>query len=149
MKPTALLLAAVLLAAPTASADEAAPSVTAAARGRGWLTGLGLGLAGAGVMGLMMGVGSLTSAGEANALLKAYYPTPESAPTTAEAPAVKRIEDRRDAALGLAMPSLVLGGAALVGGIVCVVLDGVLGGGPRVAWVPTPGGGAVIVSGEF
>ncbi|MBI5478853.1 MAG: hypothetical protein HY906_08360 [Deltaproteobacteria bacterium] len=149
MKPTSLFLAAVLLVAPVAYADEATPSVTSASRGRSWLTGLGLGLSGAGVMGLMLGVASLLSAGEANALLKAYYPDPTSAPTTAEAPAVKRIEDRRDAAMGLAVPSLVLGGAALVGGIVCVALDGVLGGGPQVALVPTPGGGAVVVSGEF
>lgn len=149
MRPLAALLAAVLFAAPVARAEDAPAAPVAVAndaRGRGWLTGLGVGLLGLGLAGAMLGLGGLITTSDANALLSAYYPTPGSAPTKDEAAAVKLIEARRDGASALAVAAFITGGVALAGGIVALVLDG---RAPAVAVAPIPGGAAVAVSGRW
>jgi len=150
VRPLATLLAVALLAAPLARAEDAGPAapVTTATetRGRGWLTGFGVGLLGLGLAGVMLGIGGVITMSEANTLLAAYYPTPGSAPTAAEAPAVKLIEARRDGASAMGVAAFITGGVALATGILFLALDG---RAPAVAVAPIPGGAAVAVAGRW
>lgn len=147
MRPLAALLSVVLLAAPVARADEGAPvAVATESRGRGWLTGLGVGLLGVGLAGVMLGISGAITTSDANALLAAYYPDSTSAPKKEEAGAVKFIATRRDDALAMAVAGFVAGGVALAGGLLALLLDG---RAPAVAVAPIPGGAAVAVSGRW
>jgi len=138
VKKLALTMA-VVLGASTAQAGASAEGAH-----RGWLTGAGLGLLGAGVAAATLGLGFFLTASDADRMLAAYYPTPQSAPLPDEAPAVKRIQDRRDGAFTAGAVSVGLGAAMVVGGVVCLVLDG--RSAPAVSVVPLAGGGAVSVA---
>jgi hypothetical protein len=145
---THLAVALVLLLSTQAVAADG-PQVSSQARVRGWVTSLGVGLLGVGVAGLGLGVGSLLNAADADHMLSAYYPPAQAAPTTAEAPTVTQLAQRRSNANLLGIVSLIAGGVAVAGGLTCVLLDG--SGGPAVqaAVVPGPGGGALVLSGRF
>jgi len=138
VRHVALALAVLLVGSSAQAADSAREAH------RGWLTGAGLGLIGAGVASATLGVGFLLTASDADRLLAAYYPTPQSAPLPDEAPAVKRIQDRRNGAFTAGVVSAGLGAAMVAGGVVCLVLDGRKA--PAVSVVPLPGGGAVAVA---
>jgi len=135
----ALALAVVLAAT---SAEAGAPTPSPAVQ-RGWLTGLGLGLIGTGVASATLGLGFLMTGNDADALLGAYYRTPNSAPLPDEAAAVKLIEERRNGAYAASGASFVVGGVMVAGGIVCLLLDGRTPA-PAVSVLPLPGGGGLV-----
>lgn len=147
MKTTAALLAAVLLlgSSPAHAADGAT-------RGRGWLTGVGLGFVALTLGGVGLGVGGLLQTQDANTLLVAYVGT-ESAPRTplgTEAQTVSDLQARAQSGKTLTAAGFVLGGVGLVGAVVCLVLDGIWANRPvDVAFAPTAGGGAFVFSARF
>lgn len=145
MKTTAALLAAVLLAsASPARADDGAPT-----RGRGWLTGVGLGAAAVSLTGFGLGLAGLLNAGDANALLNAYVGNGR-APLMEEAEIILSLQARARSGQTLATVGFILGGVGLAGAVVCLVLDGVWAGRPvDVAFAPTAGGGALVFTGRF
>ncbi|MEW6435316.1 MAG: hypothetical protein AB1730_27800 [Myxococcota bacterium] len=145
MKTTAALLSAVLLAgaSPARAGDGTAP------RGRGWLTGVGLGAAAVSLTGFGLGLAGLLNAGDANALLDAYVGNGR-APLTEEAVLVLNLQTRARNGQTLATAGFTLGGVGLAGAVVCLVLDGVWAGRPvDVAFAPAAGGGALVFTGRF
>lgn len=144
MKTTvALLTAVLLLAGGTAHAGDGAT------RGRGWLTGVGLGLTALGGLGIGLGVAGAINAGETNSVLSAYVGNGR-APTSDEAATVKSLQARAGGAQTQAVVGFVLGALALAGSITCIVLDGLETTQPlAVGFAPAPGGGAVLFAGRF
>lgn len=143
----AMALCVSLVSAP-ALAD--APSVTTSTRGRTWLTGTGIGLIGAGIAVAVLGVNFQLTASDADKMLKVYLPTPESVPGNDEAAAVKLLSDRREQNGKLAGVMLVGGGVLLVGGLACIILDGLMADSPvKVAVTPTRDGGMFVLSAQF
>jgi hypothetical protein len=139
----ALLLAVLLLAAgPVHAADGGT-------RGRGWLTGVGLGFVALTFGGVGLGVGGLLQMSDANTLLTAYVGNGRT-PLADEAEVVNDLRARAGAGQSLATAGFVIGGAGLVGAVVCLVLDGVWAGRPvDVAFAPAPGGGAFVFAARF
>jgi hypothetical protein len=140
MKPTALALAVVvaLTAAPARAEEVVTPR-------RGFLTGLGLGLLSLGLGGLGVGAAGVLVTNDANAKLTAF----ESPLPQAEGSAYLFLQQRAAAGNTLSIVGFVVGGLALAGGIVCLVLDM-----PRVKPVVTfapnfAGGGTVVFSAQF
>jgi hypothetical protein len=145
--PVAVALA--VLLSTQAVAAEGGPRVSSEVRVRGWVTSLGVSLLGLGFAGLGLGVGAMMNASDANQMLSAYYPTPESAPTAAEAPVVNQLNGRRASATTLGVASLVAGGVLVAGGLACVLFDGAGGPSAQVTFAPAPGGGTLVLSGRF
>ena len=144
MKTTAALLAAVMLlgAVPAHAADGAT-------RGRGWLTGVGLGFVALTLGGVGLGVGGLLQTNDANTLLTAYVGNGRT-PLGEEATVITELQARASAGQSLAAAGFVLGGVGLVGAVVCLVLDGVWANRPvDVAFAPSAGGGALVFSARF
>ncbi|GMU60115.1 MAG: hypothetical protein AMXMBFR34_18780 [Myxococcaceae bacterium] len=140
---TSLLLAALLLTAGSARAEDRA------GRGRGWLTGVGLGLTALSFTGFGLGLAGVLNAADANHTLAAYVGNGR-APLPEEAGTVKELQNRAGAAQSQATVGFVLGGLALAGAITCLVLDGVWATQPvSVAFAPSAGGGALLFSGRF
>lgn len=132
-----------LLASSPARADDSAP------RGRGWLTGLGLGLSALSLTGFGLAIGGALNAADANALLTAYVGDGR-APLPEEAQTVVDLQARAKSGQTLATVGFILGGVALAGAVTCLVLDGVWASRPvDVAFVPTAGGGAFTLSARF
>ncbi len=125
----------VLVAVLAVSVNARAEPAETASRGRGWLTGLGVGLAGAGLAALAVGGAFSANAAESDALLKAYNP-----PTAEQANSAKRLLDQRDGALSGALVMWVAGGVLIAAGIASVLFDGLakptLG---HMAWAPLVG----------
>jgi hypothetical protein len=137
MKPSALaLLVVVVLGATPARAEPV--------RGRGFLTGLGIGLLTVGFAGSGLGLAGLISANDAAAKLR-VFPTP---PPEAESAAVRALLTRSADNTSLAAVGFVMAGVGVIGGILCLALDS-----PppvaSVAFAPTPGGGAFVFSARF
>lgn len=124
-------------------ADEV-PKVARPSRGRGWLSGAGVAFIGVGVAAVGVGIAAALDAGQADGLLKAY-----ETPTKDEAPAARLLLDRRHAALTLAWPVLLTGGALITSGLICVVLDGLSPRAPHVGVTGLPSGALVTLSGSF
>lgn len=144
MKTTAALLAAVmLLGASPAHADDGA------LRGRGWLTGVGLGLAVVSLTGFGLGIGGALQLGDANAQLRVYVPA-DGVPAPGDVETVKLLQTRADGGRGLAVAGFVIGGLGLAGSLACLILDGVWAKRPvDVAFAPSAGGGTFVVSARF
>ncbi|MEW5741017.1 MAG: hypothetical protein AB1938_19000 [Myxococcota bacterium] len=142
MKTTATLLAAVLLlsSAPARAEDRV--------KGRGWLSGVGLGLTALSFTGFGLGIGGVLNASDANRLLSAYVAG--GAPQPQDAATVKELQNRAGAAQTQAAVGFILGGVALAGAITCLVLDGMWAKEPvTLAFTPAPGGGGLLFSGRF
>lgn len=147
MKATASLLAAVLLlSSSVARAEDGAPT-----RGRGWLTGVGLGFVAMGLTGVGLAVGGSLSAGDANRLIDAYLKVGGgTVPLEVDAPTVVELRTRAASAQSLATVGFVLAGVGLAGALTCLILDGVWASRPvDVAFVPAAGGGGVVVTARF
>jgi hypothetical protein len=114
---------------------------------RGWLTGAGLLLAGAGAVVTSVGVYSAAEGESAARALRAYYAN-GAAPTAAEAGTVHWLHERSERLSASALLLLVGGGAAVVVGISVVFFDGWLGG-TSVSLSIEPGPASVRVSGTF
>lgn len=139
----ALVLLLVLSTA--ALADE--PGVqTRVVQRRGWLTGMGLALAGGGVVSMSLGAFEAVQGDAAARTIAAYYAN-GAAPTAGEAPRVRWLKERSDSASSQALAMLISGGAALVLGVGMVLLDGWVGASVTVAVQPS--GASVLVIGRF
>jgi hypothetical protein len=140
MRTTALLVAAVL--ALQASPARAEAVVT---KQRGFLSGVGLGLLIAGLAGAGAGVAGVFASNAATLRLTAYGP---GAIPAEEQASVTALQTRASGSATLAVIGFVAGGLALVGGITCLVVDG-LGARTSVVFVPTSQGGALVFSARF
>lgn len=144
MKSTAALLAAVMLlgATPAHAGDGAT-------RGRGWLTGVGLGFVALTLGGVGLGVGGLLQTSDANTMLTAYVGNGRTV-LGEETAVISDLQARASAGQSLTAAGFVLGGVGLVGSLVCLILDGVWASRPvDVAFAPATGGGAFVVSARF
>lgn len=119
----------------------ATQAVAAPPTSRSWLSGLGVGLVGAGLGLATFGLGQQLIAGDALGLVKVY-----DVPTAAEAASVGLLDTRAKSASSLALLGFVGGAVLLAGGIVALILDTP---GPAVAIVPLPGGAAISASLRF
>lgn len=108
---------------------------------RSWLSGLGVGLVGAGIGVAVFGLGQQFIATDARTLVKAY-----DVPTSAEAASVVLLDTRAKNASNLALAGFIGGAVLLAGGIVALILDAPA---PVVAIVPLPGGAAISASLRF
>lgn len=134
-----------LSAAPAHAADGAT-------RGRGWLTGVGLGFVALTLGGVGLGVGGLLQTQDANTLLTAYVGTASArrTPLDGEAAPITELQARASAGQTLSAAGFILGGVGLVGSLVCLILDGVWAKRPvDVAFAPAAGGGAFVFSARF
>jgi len=122
-----VLLATQAFAAPTSS--------------RTWLSGLGVGLIGAGLGLATFGLGQQLIAADARALVRAY-----AVPSMAEAPALSLLDTRAKNASSAAQLGFIGGAVLFAGGIVALLLDTPA---PAVVIVPLPGGAAVSASLRF
>ena len=137
MRTTALLLVvAIALGSSPVRAEEMAP------RQRGFLSGLGLGLLMAGLGGIGAGTAGLLTANDGYARLGAYGGTV----TTDERPTVTALQQQVSGGTTLSVVGFAAGGLALVGGVVCLVLDRPV---PDVALVPTAQGAVLVFSTRF
>ena len=137
MRTTALLLvAAIALSSAPVRAEDVAP------KQRGFLSGLGIGLLVAGFGGIGVGTAGLFTANDGYSRLSAYT----GIVSTDERPTVTALQQQVSGGTVLAGLGFGLGGAALIGGIVCLVLDRPV---PSVAFVPTAQGGVLVFSGHF
>ena len=137
MRTTALLLvAAIALSSAPVRADEGAP------KQRGFLSGLGIGLLVASLGGIGAGTAGLLTANDGYFRLNAYSGTV----SVDERPTVTALQRQVSGGTVLAGLGFGLGGAALIGGIVCLVLDRPV---PNIAFVPTAQGGVLVFSGRF
>ncbi len=119
----------------------ATQAVAAPPTSRSWLSGLGVGLIGAGLGLATFGLGQQFIAGDARVLVKAY-----DVPTPQEAASVALLDTRAKNASNLALMGFIGGAVLLVGGIVSLILDTPA---PAVAIVPLPGGAAISASLHF
>lgn len=119
----------------------ATQAVAAPPTSRSWLSGLGVGLIGAGLGLATFGLGQQFIAGDARVLVKAY-----DVPTPQEAASVALLDTRAKNASNLALMGFIGGAVLLVGGIVALILDTPA---PAVAIVPLPGGAAISASLRF
>lgn len=139
-KVTALLtVVALLLAAPAQAADEAP-------RGRGWLTGVGMGFTVAGLAGLGLGLAGALQVSDAGARIVAYQQD-VGVPLYEEADTVKSLEERQAAGMTLMGVGFGIAGAGALGAILCFVLD--RGERVQVGYAPGPGGGLFTVHARF
>lgn len=123
-------------------------STTAGAEAqRGWLTYVGLGVAGPGIVALSLGVADAVQGESARHTLAAYY-AHGAAPTVDEAPAIVWLRERAEQKTTSATWLIASGGTAALLGIATVILDG-LWAGPSVAFSLRPGGATVLVSASF
>ena len=131
MNTTALLLAMTLAANPPSATTE-----------RGFLSGLGIGLIVAGAGGVAAGIAGVLNASDTQARLSVYTGTPSAV----DEPNVRFLQERLAGNTALAALGLGLGGLALAGGVICLVVDS-----PRVnvAFAPGPNGGVLVFSGRF
>jgi len=131
MNTTALLLALTLAANPPPATTE-----------RGFLSGLGIGLLVVGAGGFAGGIAGALNASDAQTRLSLYTGTPSAV----DEPSVRFLEERLAGNTALAVLGLGLGGLALAGGVLCLVVDS-----PRVnvAFAPGPNGGVLVFSGRF
>ena len=136
MRTTALfLVAAIALGSAPVRAEETPKQ-------RGFLSGLGIGLLVAGLGGIGAGVAGMATANDGYGRRNAYTGTV----STDARPTVTALQQQVSGGTVLAGLGFGLGGAALIGGIVCLVLDRPL---PGVAFVPTAQGGVLVFSGHF
>jgi hypothetical protein len=139
-------IAFVLALASTASlADEGVRWETRV--GRGWLTGAGLALAGAGAVALSFAAYQGAQSEAASRTVAAYYAN-GAAPTALEASTVRWLQERSEAAASQALMMLISGGAASLVGIGLVLIDGWLGRATVTAAL-SPSGGQVLLGGSF
>ncbi|MFZ5446723.1 MAG: hypothetical protein ACOZQL_42440 [Myxococcota bacterium] len=135
-----LLVAAAVAAAPL-EAQQSPPATTS----RGALTKVGLGLMGVGGAGLGLGIAGLVVMENARFVLTANWP---NGPTDVDVPLFTVFRNRYYDALALTVSGFVVGGLALVGSVVCLILDA-----PKplqqLTFVPRPGGGAFVFTAEF
>lgn len=131
MNTTAILLAMTLAANPPSATTE-----------RGFLSGLGIGLLVVGAGGVAGGVAGVLNANDTQTRLAAYTGTP----SPEDASNVAFLQERLAGNTALAALGLGLGGLALIGGVICLVVDS-----PRVnvAFSPGPNGGVLVFSGRF
>lgn len=116
-------------------------------RGRGWLTGVGLGIAGGGAVTLAMAAYQAAQAEAASFGVAAYYRA-GAAPTASEASSVRWLQRRSEDASQQSLLLLISGAAALGVGAALVVLDGLWGtASMTVAIQPT--GASVVLTGRF
>ena len=99
------------------------PSVALAAPQRGWVTGAGLGVAGAGIVVVSLGAYDAAQGEAARKAIAAYY-AHGAAPTVAEAPAVRWLQERSESMGTRGLALLIAGAAAFVVGIGLVAFDG-------------------------
>ncbi|MDP3236234.1 MAG: hypothetical protein Q8N26_25820 [Myxococcales bacterium] len=116
-------------------------AVAAPPTSRSWLSGLGVGLIGAGLGFATFGLGQQLIAADTGTLVKAY-----GVPTAQEAASVALLDTRVKNASNLALVGFIGGAVLLAGGIVSLLLDTP---GPAVAIVPLPGGAAISASLRF
>ncbi len=136
---------AVMVAVVVAMPSWAEPvEVAAPERGRGWLTGLAIGLVGVGIGALAVGSASAANAAQLDALIAAY-----GTPSKAEAPTVKSLLDSRESANAVATPLLVTGGVLIAGALVSLIIDTVFSHAPAVAFVGVRSGGVLTLSATF
>jgi hypothetical protein len=138
VKTFAWVAVAVLLVSPGARADDAAGQ-PGALQGRGGLSVFGLSLAALGVGGLGVGIAGVLTGATLDSTAKAYQPYMQ-----ADATVIKALADRRDAATTLTITGFVAGGALLVTGVVCLLLD--QPGAPVVTLVPTREGAVLSLA---
>jgi hypothetical protein len=136
VKTFAWVAVAVLLISPGARADDAAGQPL---QGRGGLSVLGLSLSALGVGGLGLGLAGVLTGTSLDSTAKAYQPYMQ-----ADALTIKALADRRDAATTLTLTGFIAGGALLVTGVVCLLLDAPKA--PVVALVPIREGAMVSVA---
>ncbi len=118
------------------------PTVAWADDHRGWLTGAGLALSGGGLVAVSLGAYHSAQGEASRRGLAAYYAN-GAAPTAAEAPAVRWLQERSDAMGTTGLGLLISGGVAVLLGLGLVVFDG---------WVSvsvSPANASVLVSGTF
>lgn len=113
----------------------------AAPTSRSWLSGLGVGLVGAGLGFATFGLGQQFIASDARTLVKAY-----GVPAPVEAASVALLDSRAKNASNLSLVGFIGGAVLLVGGVVALILDTPA---PAVAIVPLPGGAAISASLRF
>jgi ABC-type transport system involved in cytochrome c biogenesis permease subunit len=116
-----------------------------ATAGRGWATGLGIGLVGAGIVSLALGGVFTANAVEADSLIKAY----NGAPTRAQAVGANELDQRSRAAWGAAVPLFMTGGVLVAGGVACALLERLFGAAPKVTFIGLKSGGLLAVLGSF
>ncbi len=114
----------------------AAPSTS-----RSWLSGLGVGLIGAGIGLATFGLGQQLIASDARTLANAY-----GVPAAAEAASLALLDNRVKTASNLSLVGFIGGAVLLAGGVVALILDTPA---PAVAIVPLPGGAAISASLRF
>ena len=114
---------------------------------RGWLTGAGLFLAGGGAVALSLAAYQGGQADAAARTVLAYY-SHGAAPTAAEAPRVRWLQERADGSANQALTFLISGGAALVLGVGLVLFDGWVGRATMELAIQ-PSGASVLVRGRF
>ena len=136
-----------ILAASCSTAAGGEPAVHLQSCGRGWLSGAGLALAGGGAVALSLAAYQGTIADSSARTVAAYY-AHGTAPTAAEAPRVRWLQERSDSSSTQALVLLLSGGAALVLGVGLVLLDGWLGQASMSVAIQ-PSGASVLVTGRF
>lgn len=107
----------------------------------GWSV-LGLSLAALGGGGLGLGLSGLAAGERLDGLINAYLPA-----TAPDASVLRGLLDRRDAATSWSVASFVAGGAMLIGGILCLIVDAPRR--PGFALVPTRDGASLVFALEL
>lgn len=118
------------------------PAIAFAEGHRGWLTGLGLGISGAGVVAMALGGYHAAQGDAARRGIAAYYAN-GAAPTVGEAPAVRWLHERSNAMGTTGLGLLISGAIAVALGVGLVFLNG---------WVSvsvSPERTTVVLSGTF
>ncbi len=118
-------------------------------RGRGALTGVGLGFLAVSLAGVGLGIGGSLNSADANRTLTAYVGDGRT-PLQSEAITVRELQARAQSGQALAGAGFVLGGVGLAASVLCLVLDGLWADRPvDVAFTPSAGGGALVFSARF
>ena len=123
-------------------------SVSTSPRGRGWLTGLGVGLVGGGLAAIAVGAAFAANASQADSMISGLLDANGDLPKN-QAPAAGQLSERRASAQMAAIGLLVTGGALVVGGVISVIVDSMFAHAPRVAFALVREGGVLVVGGEF
>lgn len=135
-------LAVVAVVAATSPAHAESPALEEKAKARGGWSVLGLSLAALGAGGLGLGLSGLAGGERLDGLINAYLPA--SAP---DASVLRALLDRRDAATAMSVAGFVAGGAMLIAGIICLIVDAPRR--PGFALVPTRTGASLVFALEL